>query len=81
MNAATQKLSSHIIVKAVITCCICNESWEGDEFLATDMDSVVKDSLDYFHRMGWREKTSGKFALIGAMCPTCGKCKDKERGE
>lgn len=66
-----EKLNNQLAIKARIECCICGESWEGDTFTSRDAHRVVAQTAEYFYKAGWREKSSGKLQLIGAMCPEC----------
>jgi hypothetical protein len=57
-----------------LECCICGS------------EEVYDDGGEYNFAMalfddGWRYETSEKFAVMGAMCPTCAQLPDEERGE
>jgi hypothetical protein len=80
-NPTREKLaiSEYLVCVGTGTCCICGIECEGDSFTPSNIDSLLPDTVEYLHRMGWREGTSKADQVIGLMCGECFKKPDSER--
>lgn len=57
-----------------IDCCVCGKVEEEDN----SSPAVLAAGL---YKEGWRYASSEKFQVEGAMCPTCVRTPDADRGE